>query len=556
MQHNLQSKKRVLMNKELSKASLYKKIGDLEQETATLKESLISLKENEEKYRQLFEKETDSVMVYDAQTHVFEDANLSALNLFGYSEAEFLKLKAMDIFAGKEQKVKIIQIAIEESAKHNKIFFSRFVKRDGTIFPGSIYAGSYVSRGRVKIFGAVRDITAKQKTEEQLQKSQEQLFQAQKLEALGTLVAGVAHEINNPISLIMFNIPLLRSVWHDCIPFLEKNAKTNPDKKYGGLTYDFLIENMDQLINDMDMAAKRVESIVSRLKNFSRKSSFIDKSEMLINDAVNNSLRLAQSTLEKSKVAIRLDLSEEVPRFKGHLHSIEQIILNLIINAIEAIDHDHGEIIISTGYNKTDNIIYLSVQDNGKGMEQSDLKKIFDPFYTRKQTKGGTGLGLSVSYSLVKAHNGEFICTSKEGEGTLFTVNLPVSHKEKPIRVLIADDDPAIQDLIDRTLTKAGNYIIKKASNGTEVLVNLGIFLPDLLILDLFMPRMNGLEVCRTLIKEEKLSKMKVLIITGSPESEELKKIQEIGFHHILTKPFKPNNLVKYVDNILFKEPL
>ena len=539
------------MNKALSNEYLHKKIGNLEKEALTLKETLISLKESEEKYRQLFEKETDSVMVFDAETSAFEDVNLAALNLFGYAEEEFLKLKAMDIFAGKERKVKAIQEAIEESAKHNKIFFSRFVKKDKTIFPGAIYAGSFFSKGREKIFGAVRDITEKQKTEEKLRKSQEQLFQAQKLEALGILVAGVAHEINNPINLIMLNIPLLRRVWHDCIPFLEKNAETNPNIKYGGLTYDFLNENMDQLINDMDMAAKRVESIVSRLKDFSRKSSFIDKSEMSINDAVNNSLRLAQSTLTKSKVAIRLDLSDEIPRFKGHLQSIEQVILNLIINAIEAIDHDHGAVIIRTGFNKKDDIIYLSVQDNGKGMEQADLKKIFDPFYTRKQTKGGTGLGLSVSYSLVKAHNGEFICTSKEGEGTIFTVNLPVSHKEKPMKILIADDDPAMQNLIDRTLSKASNYIIKKASNGTEVLVNLGIFLPDLLILDLFMPQMNGLEVCRTLIKEEKLSKMKVLIITGSPESEELKKIQEIGFHHILTKPFQLNDLVKYVDNIL-----
>ncbi|RJP84283.1 MAG: hybrid sensor histidine kinase/response regulator [Desulfobacteraceae bacterium] len=544
------------MNREFTNEYLQKKIGTLEKEVLSLKNAFITLKESEEKYRQLFEKETDSVMVFDAETSMFEDVNVAALNLFGYSEKEFLGLKAIDIFAGKEKKIKAIQAAIENGAKRNKIFFSRFVKKDGSIFHGAIYAGSFFSKGRVKIFGAVRDITEKKETEEKLRKSQEQLIQAQKLEALGILVAGVAHEINNPINLIMLNVPLLKKVWHDCIPFIEKNAKLNPDIKYGGLTYDFLNENMDQLINDMDMAAKRVESIVSRLKDFARKSSFIDKSEMSINDAVNNSLRLAQSTLTKSKIAVKLNLSAEVPRFKGHLQSIEQIILNLIINAIEAIDHDRGEVIISTGYHKKDDSIYLSVKDNGAGMAQSDLKKIFDPFFTRKQTKGGTGLGLSVSYSLVKAHDGEFLCTSTEGEGSLFTVNLPVAHREKPIKILIADDDRAMQNLIERGLIKERNYIIKKAFNGTEVLVNLGIFLPDLLILDLFMPQMNGLEVCQTLIKEEKLSKMKVLIITGSPESEELKKIQGFGFHNILTKPFNLKDLVKCVDNILFKENL
>ena len=397
-------------------------------------------------------------------------------------------------------------------------------------------------------------LISQKENEEKLRQSQEQLFQAQKMETLGTLVAGVAHEINNPINLIMYNIPLLKKIWHDFKPVIHKNATENPVQKYGGLSYEFLNENLDQLITDMDLAAKRVETIVSRLKDFSRKSSIIDKSEMSVNDAIQNTLRLAQSTLKKSNVDVRLDLSEEIPSIKGHLQSIEQVILNLVINAIEAIEHDHGAIDINTDYDEKKKQVILTVCDNGSGMPPEVLEKIFDPFFTQKQTKGGTGLGLSVTYSLVKAHEGEITCQSEEGTGTRFIVKLPLSPGEKPLKILIADDDQGLQKLLYQVLTKAGNYTIEKAFNGTEALIKMGTYLPDLLILDLFMPQMNGLDVCRTIIKEEKLSKMKVMIITGLPNSIELAEIKKIGFMNVYTKPFNISQFVKAVEEILASE--
>ncbi len=394
-------------------------------------------------------------------------------------------------------------------------------------------------------------LLSQKENEEKFRLSQEQLFQAQKMETLGTLVAGVAHEINNPINLIMYNIPLLKKIWHDFKPVLSNHATRYPAQKYGGLTYDFLNENLNQLISDMDLAAKRVETIVSSLKDFSRKSSIIDKSEMSVNDAVQNTLRLAQSTLKKSKVDVQIDLSDAIPPIKGHLQSIEQIILNLVINAIEAIDHDHGAIRINTDYDEKNKQVILIVSDNGSGMTPEILEKIFDPFFTQKQTQGGTGLGLSVTYSLVKAHEGEITCHSEEGRGTKFIVTLPLSPGKKPLKILIADDDSGLQKLLYQALSKAGNYRIEKAFNGIQALIKLGTYLPDLLILDLFMPQMNGLDVCRTIIKEKKLSKMKVMIITGLPNSNELAEIKKIGFMNVYTKPFNISRFVKAVEEIL-----
>jgi C4-dicarboxylate-specific signal transduction histidine kinase len=144
--------------------------------------------------------------------------------------------------------------------------------------------------------------------EEALRESQQQLHQAQKMETLGTLVAGVAHEINNPINLIMYNLPLIQKIWSDLLPVLMAQKKRMPNQKYGGFTYDFLEDNLTQLVADMDMAANRVAKIVSDLKNFSKQSNVAEKSTVQVNAAVKNAMRLAQTTLRKSGVRIQLDL--------------------------------------------------------------------------------------------------------------------------------------------------------------------------------------------------------------------------------------------------------
>ncbi|MEJ2478247.1 MAG: histidine kinase dimerization/phospho-acceptor domain-containing protein [Desulfobacterales bacterium] len=128
--------------------------------------------------------------------------------------------------------------------------------------------------------------------EAELEKSRAQLYQAQKMEALGTLVAGVAHEINNPINLIIYNIPLLQKVWSDLLPVLKTHVHEAPDRKYGGLTVDFLEQNLLQLIGDIEMAADRVAKIVTDLKNFSRLSGAAEKQPVSVNEAVANALRL------------------------------------------------------------------------------------------------------------------------------------------------------------------------------------------------------------------------------------------------------------------------
>ena len=199
-----------------------------------------------------------------------------------------------------------------------------------------------------------KEVVERKRAEEALRTTQEQLQQAQKMTALGTLVAGVAHEINNPINLIMFNVPILKKIWHDFQPILKERADKEPDKKYGGLAYDFLQVHLNQLFSDMDMAAKRVAKIVTDLTDFARQPSVTEKSRMHMNTAVENAIRLAQTSLRKSGIKVRLELGDNLPLMEGNLQSIEQIVLNLTINAVQAIDHDQGEVKVVTGYQKKD----------------------------------------------------------------------------------------------------------------------------------------------------------------------------------------------------------
>ena len=393
--------------------------------------------------------------------------------------------------------------------------------------------------------------TFQRQYETALHDSQQQLQQAQKMETLGTLVAGVAHEINNPINLIMYNIPLLQKIWADFMPVLKERQSMEPNQKFGGFDYDFLADNLAQLMADMEMAAHRVAKTVSDLKNFSRQSNVAEKLPLQVNSAVRNAMRLAQTTLRTSAVEVNLQFGEDLPDIDGNLQSIEQIILNIIINAVQAIDHDQGKIDVTTGYRNQDGRVYIRITDNGRGISSAISDKIFLPFITDKQSEGGTGLGLSVSYSLVKAHKGEIVFDTTPGEGTTFTVYLPSGLIGQAPKVLVVDDDNGIRQMLIEALTMNHQYLVEEASNGIEASIKLGTYRPDLLVLDIFMPEMDGLEVCRIISSEPELADMRVIITTGYPQHPKLDEVVALGYTNIFSKPFDLLNFIQAIEKIL-----
>lgn len=368
-------------------------------------------------------------------------------------------------------------------------------------------------------------------------KIEKQLFQSQKMEAMGTLVAGVAHEINNPINLILFNLPLLEKMWQDLVPLLNEHIAKSPDKKIGGLPPAFVKQNLSRLISDMEMAANRVAQIVSGLKGFSRKSNPAEKWDIQVNNAVNNAVRLADATAKKLKIVLETDLANDLPVLRANLQNLEQVVLNLIINALESIGHDKGQVCISTRFIEKSQSIAIDVSDNGRGINPSVAEKIFDPFVTDRQAAGGTGLGLSVTYNLVKAHEGDIFFQTKLGQGTTFSVVLPTASASRPTKIMVVDDDSDFRAMIIRLLNRSTNCVIEDFANGAEALIRMGSHPPDLLILDMFMPEMDGLGVCRAIKNELGIDTLKVIIITGFPDHPNLYEAARMGFSQILTKP-------------------
>jgi CheY-like chemotaxis protein len=351
----------------------------------------------------------------------------------------------------------------------------------------------------------------------------------------------------------MYNLPLIQKIWSDFLPVLMEQRKLSPDQKFGGFTYEFLEDNLPQLVADMDMAANRVAKIVSDLKNFSKQSNIAEKSALQVNTAINNALRLAQTTIRKSGVQIELQLGEELPLILGNLQSIEQIILNIIINAIQAIDHENGIIRIRSGFQPKNERILIAISDNGPGISADIADKLFLPFVTDKQEEGGTGLGLSVTYGLVQAHGGDISFETRKGKGTTFTISMPTLLKREKAKILIVDDDQTIREMLIEALRQdqQKSYLIEEATNGIEASIKLGTYRPDLLILDLFMPEMDGLEVCRIIKNEAELSDMKVIITTGYPDPAKLNEMARLGFTNVVLKPFNLPELVKEVERIL-----
>ncbi len=374
--------------------------------------------------------------------------------------------------------------------------------------------------------------------EQQIADLERQLEQAQKMETLGTLVAGIAHEINNPIGLILYNLPLLRKTWTDLLPLLHEESRRDAERRFGGLTASFLEQRMPQLIADMELAAQRVVRIVGGLKSFSRRSDPAEREPLDVNAAVNNALRLCRSTFSRAGVRLQLDLASDLPVIEANLQNLEQIVVNLLVNAVQAIHHDHGEIAVRTEFCVRDGSVWVSVADNGRGVPAEIAERIFLPFVTDKQAQGGTGLGLSVSQRLARAHGGTIDFENRPGGGAIFRLKLPTPMQKKAPRILVVDDDPLVRHILMEALAMPRRYLLEEAVNGIEALIRLGTWRPALVLLDVLMPEMDGVEVCRHIRAEPALAGMKVILTTGFPGHPKLVELARLGFTHVLPKPF------------------
>ena len=259
---------------------------------------------------------------------------------------------------------------------------------------------------------------------QELQVQQQQLIQADKMTSLGILVSGVAHEINNPSSLLLLNLPVLKEVYQDIEEILEAHYHQQGDFELAGLDYTRMRDEIPPMLDDMLAGTHRIRRIVDDLRDFARQEP-ADLSETVdLNEVVATAIRLVDNTIRNSSDHFEVTYGDHLPSFKGRAQRIEQVVINLIVNACQALDSRDQSISVKTRYLPWNGELRLEVQDQGCGIEAQNLPRLSDPFFTTKRQQGGTGLGLSVSASIVQEHGGTLVYDSELGKGTRATLTL------------------------------------------------------------------------------------------------------------------------------------
>jgi PAS domain S-box-containing protein len=505
------------------------------------KKSEIKLKESERKYRALFEESRDGIYSVLRDGTIL-DANPSFLDIFGYTEEEMIGENIIKFYADPSART-CFQKEIE-SQGFAKDYEVRFLKKQGIVFYGLITASVvYGESGEIVGYrGIIRDLTIRKGL-------QQQLLQAQKMEAVGTLAGGIAHDFNNLLQVIQGSADLL----------LHQKARSDPDYK-----------NLSLIFN----AAKSGADLVRRILMFSRKSD-ISPLSLDLNEAINHTAEVLSRTLPKM-IRIQTELSDNLPRVSADPVQIEQVLLNLAVNAGDAMP-EGGSLSIKTdtfdiddtspqkcmGY-RLGNYVKMSVSDTGPGIPPDVLTHIFEPFYTTKMVGKGSGLGLSVVYGIINHHRGYITCQSEMGRGTTFDILLPVNNsKPKPgggnknlktlsgnETVLVVDDDDRVRLLAKETLETFG-YTVLEASNGKDALT---IYaekqdLISLVVLDLMMPEMSGRTCLKHLLSIN--PSVKVIIMSGYSTEDEIQKSKDMGATNFLGKPYKIDEFMKQVREVI-----
>ena len=259
---------------------------------------------------------------------------------------------------------------------------------------------------------------------QELETRQKQLLQTDKMASLGFLVAGIAHELNNPNGLILLNIPLLVAAYKEMHPILETHFKEHGDFNMAGLPYSRMREEIPMILEETNDAARHIRTIVDDLRDFSRQSA--DKMEVAdINTIATQATRLVRTSMEKATDHFHVELATGLPQVLATPQRIEQVMVNLLLNACQSLTSPTASIRLQSGHDPKTGTVFLRVTDEGVGIPPDQIPHLTDPFFTTKRATGGTGLGLSVSASIVRNHQGHLTFTSQPGQGTTATLSLP-----------------------------------------------------------------------------------------------------------------------------------
>jgi len=376
---------------------------------------------------------------------------------------------------------------------------------------------------------------------------QQQLIQSEKLSAIGELISGIAHELNNPLTGVMGYSQLLQ---------LRKNLDDHTKQNL------FKINNL----------ALRCQKIVQNLLSFARKQK-PERSLTNINEVIEKTIELRSYELQVNNIEIHRDLNPRLPKTIADAHQLQQVFLNIITNAEQAMleSKDHGQLIIRTKTDSQKSHIIIEIKDDGPGISEKQLNRIFDPFFTTKEVGKGTGLGLSISYGMIKEHGGNIYVNSRPNEGSIFFVELPIidnlpskSDQEddtedqdtgfddllKSKRILVVDDEEYILDFFVE-IFQPYHVTLNTAKNGRVALQKIEKLKYDIVITDFRMPKMSGKELFNWIKEHQPRLANCMIFVTGDTISNETRSFFEENNCRFLAKPFKIEEVKEVIQQVL-----
>jgi PAS domain S-box-containing protein len=504
------------------------------------------LRSSEEKYRQLFEMESDALFLIRRDDGQILEVNTAASELYGFTREELLTMKNTDLSAepGKTREATM--------QKHDRVPVRYHKKKDGTTFPVEISASHFVWQYQNVHIAAIRDISYRVETEKEKALIEEQLRHSQKMEAIGILSGGIAHDFNNMLAGIL--------------GYTEIGLLDSPESHP-------IRENFEGI----KKTALRARDIIRQLLTFSRKTKE-NKISVDIGPVVKESLKLIRSSIPSS-IKIKQNIQDKIDNIFTDPTQIHQVIMNLCINAADAMSKDGGllEVYLEMVCLDEDDVkndpdlfagkfVKLTVKDTGTGIPNEHINKIFDPYFTTKDIYKGTGMGLSVVHGIVKSNGGCIKVQSEPGRGTVFEVFFIATEAVEPEHtevitdfpqgaetILFVDDEEAIADLYAMNLKNLGYTVDADTSpiNALETFKeNPERF--DLVITDMTMPDMNGVKFANELFEIRK--DIPVILCTGYNENISEETALKLGISKYIEKPISIQELALLVRKVLEKD--
>ncbi|MEO5376185.1 MAG: PAS domain S-box protein [Magnetococcus sp. DMHC-6] len=370
-----------------------------------------ALRDSEERFRTLVDHSPDLIMTIDRQgTPLYLNRPIEQLIAQGIVDKNSRELLFPGPRSWYEQGVK--QVFTQEVTCHFHYCIEQSTWWDIRIVPF----------GQTQAKTAM--ILATDVTEKRI--LQAQAIRHARLASIGILAAGVAHEINNPNNAILFNAALITKAWHDILPILKEFHAEHGDFSIGGLSFIQEGETLAKLLEDIGNNAKRIERIIANLKHLAKGDSGELHHEVELHETLRSALLILTNKIRKHTDRLELEFLETPLIIKGNVQQLEQVFINIILNALQSLPNHQHRVLIRTRKEEQKNQAIVLIQDEGIGIAQEDLAKLIEPFFTTKMDTGGTGLGLSITNAIIQNHQGTMQFASQLNSGTTVTLTLPL----------------------------------------------------------------------------------------------------------------------------------